>query len=104
MLLKAFQVALHFSSLVLLSSTQTFLLARVQHFQPLSQSKFIPSEYWEVDHVKDEERPNLNQFGKNSRTIGFITPSLAAKVYAGAFSEECKFEIIGHFQRMIHDT
>ena len=36
LLLKAFQVALHFSSLVLLSSTQTFLLARVQHFQALS--------------------------------------------------------------------
>ena len=29
---------LHFSSLVLLSSTRAVLLARVQHFQPLSQS------------------------------------------------------------------
>ena len=38
-------MALLFSSLLLLSSTRTFLLARVQHCQPLSQSKFIPSEY-----------------------------------------------------------
>ena len=38
-------MALLFSSLVLLSSTRTFLLTRVQHCQPLSQSKFIPSEY-----------------------------------------------------------
>ena len=38
-------MALLFLSLVLLSSTQTFLLARVQHCQPLSQSKFIRSEY-----------------------------------------------------------
>ena len=44
LLLKAFQGVLHFSSLVLLSPAQTFLLARdrVEHFQPLSQSKFIP--------------------------------------------------------------
>ena len=48
--------ALHFSSLVLLSSMQTFLLARVQHFQPLSQSKFIPSEHWEVDLMKNQDR------------------------------------------------
>ena len=38
-------MTLLFSSLVSLSSTRTFLLARVQHCQPLSQSKFIPSEY-----------------------------------------------------------
>ena len=44
LLLWAFHVALHFSSLVLLSSTRPFLLARVQHFQPLSQSQFIPSD------------------------------------------------------------
>ena len=37
-------------------------------------------------------------------TIAFITPSLAAILYAGAFSEERKFEIIGHLQRMIDDT
>ena len=47
--LKALQVALHFSRLVLISSTETFLLATVQHFQPLSQSKFIPSEYCDVN-------------------------------------------------------
>ena len=52
--LKAFQLVPHSSSLVLLSSTQTFLLARVQHLQ-LSQSKFIPLEYWDVDHEKDKK-------------------------------------------------
>ena len=55
LLLKAFQLARHFSSLVLLSSTQTFLLARVQHFLPLSQSKFIPLEYCDVDYEKDKK-------------------------------------------------
>ena len=35
----------HVVSISLLSSTRTSLLARVQHCQPLSQSKFIPSEY-----------------------------------------------------------
>ena len=29
---------------------------------------------------------------------------IAANVYAGALSEESKFEIIGHFQQGIHDT
>ena len=39
--------------------------------------------------MKDEERPNLSHLGKNLQ--------LAANVYAGAFSEKRKFEIIGHF-------
>ena len=34
-----------FSQVLCCSSTRTFWLARVQHCQPLSQSKFIPSEY-----------------------------------------------------------
>ena len=56
-------------SCVTLVHTKRFLLARVQLFQPLSQSKFIPSEYWDVDHVKDEERPNLNHLGKNLQLL-----------------------------------
>ena len=37
-------------------------------------------------------------------TTAFITSSLATTVYAGAFSEERKFEIIGYLQQMVHDT
>ena len=29
----------------------------------------MPSEYWDVDHVKDEERPNLNHLGKNLQLL-----------------------------------
>ena len=41
---------------MLLSSTQTFLLARVQHCQPLSQSKFILKEYNETSIKRTPSR------------------------------------------------
>ena len=59
---------------------------RVQHFYPLRQSKFIPSD----------------SLGIVRETVS--APSLASIVYPGALSEERHFEIIGHLQRMVHDT
>ena len=69
LILKTFQVAFHFSSLGLLSSTQTFLVTRVQQFRPLSQSKFVPPEYWDIGRKKDQERPYLNHLGKNLQLL-----------------------------------
>ena len=50
----------HFKCPPFLESCFTLLhanvFARVQHFQPLSQSKFIPSEHWEVDLMKNQDR------------------------------------------------
>ena len=43
--------------------------------------------------------PEVNQFAGNCFHIVLKKPS-----YAGAFSEERKFEIIGHLQQMVHDT
>ena len=47
---------------------------------------------------------SVSESSRQKFTIAFITPSLEANVYVGAFSEEGKFNIRGHFQRMIHDT
>ena len=53
-----------------------WVLARVQHFQPLSQSKFIPSEYslFDVDRKKDHKRPYLNHLGKNLQLLSACCP------------------------------
>ena len=53
MLLKAFQVALHFSSLV-----ETFLPARVERFQLLTQSKFTMPVSWDIDRKNDQKFGN----------------------------------------------
>ena len=45
----------------------------------------------------ERRRKTVSQSSGKKFTVAFITPSLEANVYAGAFSEECKFEIIGHF-------
>ena len=55
------------------------LLGRVQHFQPLSQSIFIPSKYGDVDRKKDQARPYLNHLSKKT-TIAFIRRLLGATV------------------------
>ena len=52
-----------------------------------------------------KERLYLNHLGKKL-AIAFVMPSLAAiDLYAGAFLEECKFDIIyvGHLPQMVHD-
>ena len=49
-------------------------------------------------------RKTVSESSGQKFTIAFIRPSLEANVYVGAFSEERKFEIRGHFQPMIHDT
>ena len=72
-------------------------MTRVQHFQQLTQSKVgIPSEYWDVDRKEDHGRAYLNHLDKNSQL--FFNALISSIVYAGAFSEEHKFEIIGHSQ------
>ena len=79
-----------------------FLLARVQHFQPLCQSRFIPSEHI----IGTSERKTVSESSWKKFTVAFVMPSLAAiDLYADAFLEECKFEIIyvGHLPQMVHD-
>ena len=52
------------------------------------------------------ERKNLSESSWKKLAIAFVMPSLAAiDLYAGAFLEECKFDIIyvGHLPQMVHD-
>ena len=67
--------------------------------EEVGRSKGLCSQgNWDVDRKKDQDRIWIISIKK--LTIDFITSSLATIVYAGAFSRERKFEIIGHLQKM----
>ena len=97
LLLKAFQVALNFSSHINIFACQS-----VQHVQPFfffEKAKIYA--FKDVDCKKDhQEGPYLNHLGKKL-TIAFKTPSLAAIVYSGAFERRVNFRsLYGYLQRI----
>ena len=111
LLLKAFQVALNFSSHINIFACQS-----VQHVQPFFFEKAKIYTFKDVDCKKDhQEGPYLNHLGKKL-TIAFKAPSLAAIVvcndlkftlllnapaYAGAFKRRVNLRSLhGHLQRI----
>ena len=96
LLLKAFQVALNFSSHINIFACQS-----VQHVQPFFFEKAKIYTFKDVDCKKDhQEGPYLNHLGKKL-TIAFKTPSLAAIVYSGAFERRVNFRsLYGYLQRI----
>ena len=110
-LLKSFQLALHFSSVVLpCCGTKGFFWKEFQHFQPLSWSKFIPSEYWDVDPTKVTKKDRIWIVSSKADNCFYNTLIISNhrwSVYllSGAFSEIenlRSWSIL--LQQMVHDT
>ena len=88
-LLKAFQVALNFSSHINIFACQSPTCPTIFFF---GKAKIYT--FKDVDCKKDhQEGPYLNHLGKKL-TIAFKTPSLAAIVVCWRIQEKSKFEII----------
>ena len=96
LLLKAFQVALNFSSHVNVFACQSPTCPTIFFFEKAKIYTFK-----DVDCKKDhQEGPYLNHLGKKL-TIAFKTPSLAAIVYSGAFERRVNFRsLYGYLQRI----
>ena len=83
----AFQVTLHFSSLVLLYSTPAFLLARVQPLSKLIQIfNFGIFIYWDVVQKREQKRPYLNHLGKTYNC--FCNALISSHRILGVLAEE----------------
>ena len=96
LLLKAFQVALNFSSHVNVFACQSPTCPTNFFFEKAKIYTFK-----DVDCKKDhQEGPYLNHLGKKL-TIAFKTPSLVAIVYAGTFERRVNLRSLhGHLQRI----
>ena len=96
LLLKAFQVALNFSSHINVFACQSPTCPTIFFFEKAKIYTFK-----DVDCKKDhQEGPYLNHLGKKL-TIAFKTPSLAAIVYAGTFERRVNLRsLYGHLQRI----
>ena len=96
LLLKAFQVALNFSSHINVFACQSPTCPTIFFFEKAKIYTFK-----DVDCKKDhQEGPYLNHLGKKL-TVAFKTPSLAAIVYAGTFKRRVNLRSLhGHLQRI----
>ena len=81
LLLKAFKVALNFSSHINVFACQSPTCPTIFFFEKAKIYTFKDVDNCKKDH---QEGPYLNHLGKKL-TIAFKTPSLAAIVYAGTF-------------------
>ena len=97
LLLKAFQVALNFSSHINVFACQSPTCPTIFFF--FEKAKIYT--FKDVDCKKDhQEGPYLNHLGKKL-TIAFKMPSLAAIVYAGTFERRVNLRSLhGHLQRI----
>ena len=96
LLLKAFQVALNFSSHINVFACQSPTCPTIFFFEKAKIYTFK-----DVDCKKDhQEGPYLNHLGKKL-TIAFKTPSLAAIVYSGTFERRVNLRSLrAHLQRI----
>ena len=96
LLLKAFQVALNFSSHINIFACQSPTCSTIFF---LEKAKIYA--FKDMDCKKDhQEGPYLNHLGKKL-TIAFKTPSLAAIVYSVTFERRVNFRsLYGHLQRI----
>ena len=90
LLLKAFKVALNFSSHINVFACQSPTCPTIFFFEKAKIYTFKDIDNCKKDH---QEGPYLNHLGKKL-TTAFKTPSLAAIVVCWCIQEESKFEII----------